>query len=108
MAGGLTEIRRMLDDSATNLVLRMRHMNTLAALMGDTQLALETLPDGMQFYPSLFSNQQFWRAFGDEVRKTPEFKQRVEELGLVNYWRTTGNWADDCRPLEGSDDFECF
>jgi TolB-like protein len=39
-------------------------------------------------------------------RATPEFKQLVRDLKLVDYWRSTGNWGDYCRPL-GADDFDC-
>jgi DNA-binding winged helix-turn-helix (wHTH) protein len=30
----------------------------------------------------------------------------VRDLGLVDYWRASGNWNDFCRPL-GKDDFDC-
>jgi hypothetical protein len=31
---------------------------------------------------------------------------RVRDLGLVAYWRASGNWGEFCRPL-GEDDFVC-
>jgi len=37
--------------------------------------------------------------------KTSEFKNYVEELKLVDYWRTNG-WGDYCKPV-GNNDFEC-
>ena len=39
------------------------------------------------------------------VHRQQEFKDLVEEAGLVEYWRQFG-WADACRPL-GEDDFIC-
>jgi hypothetical protein len=30
----------------------------------------------------------------------------VRDLGLADYFRSSGNWGDFCRPLAG-DDFEC-
>lgn len=39
------------------------------------------------------------------VHRLQEFKDLVEEAGLVEYWRQFG-WADACRPL-GEDDFIC-
>jgi hypothetical protein len=30
----------------------------------------------------------------------------VRELRLVDYWRSSGNWGDFCRPI-GRNDFEC-
>lgn len=47
-----------------------------------------------------------WYPYKTQVRATPEFKDIVRELGLVDYWRKTGNWGDFCKPV-GSDDFEC-
>jgi TolB-like protein len=39
-----------------------------------------------------------------EARVLPGFKNLVEQLGLVDYWRVTGNWGDFCEPL-GDNDF---
>jgi tetratricopeptide (TPR) repeat protein len=41
-----------------------------------------------------------------EARLLPGFKNLVEQLGLVDYWRATGNWGDFCEPL-GDNDFVC-
>jgi len=38
-------------------------------------------------------------------RTTPEFKNHVEELKLVDYWRKDG-WGDYCKPV-GDEDFSC-
>ena len=43
--------------------------------------------------------------FGD-VRKLPNFKEFTNNMGLVDYWRASGNWGEFCHPL-GQDDFEC-
>ena len=42
------------------------------------------------------------------MRRQPGFKDLMIDIGLVEYWRTTGDWGDFCRPIEESDDFECF
>jgi TolB-like protein/tetratricopeptide (TPR) repeat protein len=42
-----------------------------------------------------------------EMRRAPAFKDLLRELGLVDYWRATGNWGDVARP-RGDDDFECL
>jgi hypothetical protein len=47
-----------------------------------------------------------WLAIHKDMRRLPGFKDLVRDLGLVDYWRTTGNWGQFCRPL-GEDDFEC-
>ncbi len=41
----------------------------------------------------------------DQVGKTQEFQQLIEDIGLDEYWRERG-WPSRCRPLEG-DQFEC-
>jgi len=38
-------------------------------------------------------------------RETPEFKNHVEELKLVDYWRKDG-WGDYCKPV-GDENFSC-
>ena len=47
----------------------------------------------------------FWLPLMAEVRRAPEFRSIVRELGLVEYWQAY-TWADFCRPL-GEADFEC-
>jgi hypothetical protein len=41
------------------------------------------------------------------ARGDPRFKQILRDMGLVDYWRQSGKWADFCRPV-GEDDFECL
>ena len=50
-------------------------------------------------YPDL------WLPQYSHFRKTPQFKQLAEGLGLVAYWRDTG-FPDQCRVLSETD-FEC-
>jgi uncharacterized protein (DUF885 family) len=47
-----------------------------------------------------------WSPFKTNLRTDPRFKDIVRGLGLVDYWRASGNWGDFCKPL-GTDDFEC-
>jgi adenylate cyclase len=50
---------------------------------------------------------KFWHPLYAEMRKLPAFKELVKEVGLVTYWRTTGEWGEFARPLP-NDDFECW
>ena len=47
-----------------------------------------------------------WRPIFRDMRKLPGFKDLMRDIGIVDYWRTTGHWGDFCRPV-GEDDFEC-
>ena len=47
-----------------------------------------------------------WYPYKTKLRADPRFKVLVREIGLVDYWRKTGNWGDYCKPV-GNDDFEC-
>ena len=46
-----------------------------------------------------------WHLALRSVRRTSAFKEILREVGLVDYWRQSGNWGDFVRPL-GEDDFE--
>jgi hypothetical protein len=52
------------------------------------------------------NNLPIWRPIFKGVRQLPGFKDFVRDLGLVDYWRTSGNWGDFCHPV-GEEDFEC-
>ena len=48
-----------------------------------------------------------WTSTMEPVRRHPDFKEIVTEMGLVDYWRAKARWPERCRPL-GERDFECF
>ena len=74
-----------------------------AAYYGDTELALMILSSVQS--RQLVANLS-WRPIFRDMRKLPGFKDLIQGIGLVDYWRTTGNWGDFCHPV-GEDDFEC-
>jgi TolB-like protein len=80
---------------------------SMAAYLGDKELALQAL-QGVRREGSYFSNWAFqvWRPVFSDVRRDPGFKKLARDMGLVEYWRTSGNWGDFCKPV-GRDDFEC-
>lgn len=99
----LAEIRRVIGSPGTTIVEQVVSAMWAAAL-GDAQLAWSIflkLESKYWLWPSL------WMPYFSGVRQLADFKRYVREEGLEHYWRTTGNWADSCRPL-GDDDFECF
>ncbi len=98
---GLADLRDLLADATLSPQLRQRHLPAFAALFGDPELALAFM-DSSVGVPNIDLGLDMF----SEVRRHPGFKTFVEQQGLLNYWRTTGNWADYCRPV--NDDFECF
>jgi hypothetical protein len=62
----------------------------------------------MPFLPRLlevFDQNDEALAILREAHDDPRFKDIVRDVGLVEYWRKSGNWGNFARPL-GDDDFE--
>jgi tetratricopeptide (TPR) repeat protein len=74
-----------------------------AAYFGDPQLSLQ-LMRGVLSDPSFAF--VLWRPIVRDMRRLPGFKDLGRDLGLVDYWRESGNWGEFCRPLN-ENDFEC-
>lgn len=100
----LAELRRFYTDPAYRFPLVRSAMAVWASYFGDDELALDILRD--LYEANEFVVHGLWRHMHRKMRKLPEFKALVRDLGLVDYWRATGNWGEFCRPL-GADDFEC-
>jgi TolB-like protein/Flp pilus assembly protein TadD len=79
--------------------VELSYLARLAAQMGQPDVALDYW-FGENISPAI------WDSFYADMRKLPEFKTLMQEKGLVDFWRNSGNWGDHCRPL--NDDFECF
>ena len=106
-AAGVAEQRRKINDSSFSpSIVRSAVIAQWAAYLGDPALSLQALRTMPRLGPSgsvLFS---LWRPIEKETRRLPGFKDYVRELGLADYWRTTGKWGDFCKPV-GEKDFEC-
>lgn len=75
----------------------------LAAWYGDTDLVLRVWRDDLPI--NVVRMTQVWGPAYAPARSRPEFKALMQDMGLVDYWRTY-KWADRCRPV-GASDFEC-
>jgi serine/threonine protein kinase len=98
-------LREKLDYFRATFPLGAGDIALFAAYFGDRELAI----DALQVFtrnPTAAQQVIWYPLLGDE-RKDPRFKEIVRRLGLVDFWRKTGRWADSCRPL-GGNDFECF
>lgn len=105
------ELRRRLDDpdSASDTV-GLGVIALWAAYFDDPELALAALQES-QRQPDLYSLWTMWRPIFKDVRRLPAFRQFVQDTGIADYWRASGNWGDFCHPISsvtGDEyDFEC-
>ncbi|HEV2703647.1 MAG TPA: hypothetical protein VGV09_18625 [Steroidobacteraceae bacterium] len=99
------ELRKMLVDPDFQESGRMEGIAGIAAILGDADTALEAQ---RRTYVDLAGNNagDIWYPLYKRLRPDPRFKQLLRDLGLVDYWRTSGNWGDYCKPI-GANDFEC-
>lgn len=77
-----------------------------AAYFGENELALENLEQFTRLSTPWATSYWLWHPIFKNVRAMPGFKNILTNLGIVDYWRTTGNWGDFCR-LVGEEDLEC-
>ena len=98
------ELQRLFNDPAYhNSFIRMV-IAFYASYFGDHALALEIFREMRKV--NAYTMVEMWRPMHKPMRRLPGFKDLLRDMGLVDYWRGTGNWGDFCRPL-GDDDFEC-
>jgi TolB-like protein len=95
-------LRSAWSDPANQFGFRALAIAHWAAFAGDSDLALDALRRQM----TLLTVYALWRPVMRDVRRHPDTKGLLRDLGLVDYWRESGKWGDFCRPV-GDDDFEC-
>ena len=84
---------------------RQWHLAVWIAHYEDTDAALSALRKSQMVHSGAEASW-LWLPVLSKVRRQTRFKKLVTELGLVHYWRATGNWGRFARPLSGGD-FEC-
>jgi TolB-like protein len=98
------ELRLFLTDPAYNNPMNRSVIAVWASYFVEHELALQIRRE------SIGSNLNWiwtiWRPIHKGMRRLPGFKDFVRELGLVDYWRTSGKWGDFCHPI-GDDEFVC-
>jgi len=102
----LASLRAAFTDSETQTANSMLWLSFFADHFGDTDLTLAAL---RRAYVDLGGTNigMMWRPYRGAVRSDARFKDILREVGLVDYYRSSGNWGDYCQPLSGSEDFEC-
>jgi hypothetical protein len=99
----LAALQREFDDPASiHAAIRIA---IWADYFGDKDLTLAAL------HKELIDNREastllLWLPWKTDLRADSKFKDIVRELGLTDYWRSSGKWGDFCSPV-GKDDFEC-
>jgi TolB-like protein len=104
---GLDALREYLQSDQPSIAVNLA-LAEYASLLGDPALSLELLNAGREWGGG-YLGMRFWDPGYSAARQHPGFKTLARNLGLVEFWRATGDWGDYCRPLEGSEEeFECF
>jgi hypothetical protein len=97
-------VRTAFDDPIYQDGARMGAIAHWAVYYGDAGFALEALRRGYVEHHGL-TVLEIWHPTFAQLRTDARFKQIVVDVGLYDYWRKSGKWADFARPL-GADDFE--
>jgi hypothetical protein len=73
--------------------------------LGEKDLVLDSLRRSYVDLPGT-NIGLIWITSRNGLRADPRFKVLLHDLGLVDYFRSSGKWGDFCKPV-GADDFEC-
>jgi hypothetical protein len=98
----LQTLRRNYEEAKARSRAHLLPMADFALLLGDRKLSLEVLHASA----STQSLHGIWRPALSEIRHLPEFEDFVRQVGLVDYWRASGDWGDFCREA-GNGRFTC-
>lgn len=82
---------------------RLREIGLWAGVLGDPVLALDAMRTAIGEQGGLMP--YIWLPQLAPMRRLPEFKDFMRDIGMVAYWQEYG-WGDFCEPL-GERDFEC-
>lgn len=99
----LTALREFVASPDPSVVLWPTLLSPWAAYFGDQELALAMYRHEVPYA----TGNTISRPVFAGMRQLPDFKELVRDVGLLSYWRESGNWPDYCRP-RGREDFECF
>ena len=90
----LADMRESYDEAVrTGIRGQLIPVALFSSVLGDQSLAL----DALRARGPTQSVFPIWRAALSDVRRQPGFEQLVKDLGLVDYWRASGEWGEFCR-----------
>ena len=96
-------LRKAFEDPANRDFARTMVIIQLADALDDRELTLAALRSEIENFGN---DIVIWLAPHSGVRSEPGFKALLRDVGLVAYWRSSGDWGDFCKPV-GAEDFEC-
>jgi hypothetical protein len=99
-------LRKAYEDPLNQESLRMSVLAIFASMIGDRDMVLAALRRGLIDFNGLVSDINPWLPYDPGLRADPRFKELLRDLGLVDYFRASGDWGDFCKAV-GPDDFEC-
>ena len=97
-------LRAEIDKPANQQSTLQQVLSMHSAVLGDIDTAMVAMRRSLINIRAT-SYLLLWHPGFFEVRRDPRFKELLREIGLVDFWRETGNWGDFARPV-GDDDFE--
>ena len=100
----LAVVRKAFEDPSTQGIVAFWAIGMYADRFGDRNLAFAALKKWAVDLKGAVNI--LWWAYTDGLRTDPRFKQIIRDTGLVEFWRSSNQWGDYCRPL-ANDDFEC-
>jgi len=99
----LTQIRQAYAAAGFGNPNHLRDIGLWAAHFGDAPFAFSAMRASIDEQPG--EMLYVWLPQLAPMRRLPEFKAYMREIGMVAYWQEYG-WPNICRPLEAGD-FEC-
>ena len=102
----LTTLHRLFADQTMQNSGAMLWLAAFADYFDDADLALAALRRSYVDFGGT-NVGMIWRPYRNPLRHDARFKDILRDLGLVDYFRDSGNWGDYCRPISGGADFEC-
>lgn len=96
------ELHASWSEPANRYGYRAESIAIWAAFAGDHDLAFAAV----RALPNELASWAIWHPTFDPARSQTGFREAVQRIGLLEYWRSSGRWGDRCQP-GGVDGFEC-